>query len=285
MRYEFFFWDRRFFASAMVFSLVVLAVVVPAHAQDASKPADQSGQQSQTSAAGNVVKKPVEAFNLLDEKSIVFPDIAASTEPLSPGQKFELFVDNSISVHTVVWSALGAAVGQADNSPTGFGQGWDAYGKRFGSSLARQASGEFFGTFILASALHYDPRFFPDKDPTFGYAIKRSVKRVFVTRNDAGAQVVDIPGLVGPLLGEGLANVYWPDRNRTVGDTFFATAWTLPPRREEICCASTGRWFTGNSHTPARRRPPGSVKLEWDNDGGEEKNTVEDAARCFLSAS
>ena len=221
MRYEFFFWDRRFFASAMVFSLVVLAVVVPAHAQDASKPADQSGQQSQTSAAGNVVKKPVEAFNLLDEKSIVFPDIAASTEPLSPGQKFELFVDNSISVHTVVWSALGAAVGQADNSPTGFGQGWDAYGKRFGSSLARQASGEFFGTFILALALHYDPRFFPDKDPTFGYAIKRSVKRVFVTRNDAGAQVVDIPGLVGPLLGEGLANVYWPDRNRTVGDTFF----------------------------------------------------------------
>jgi hypothetical protein len=218
---EFFIGDRRFFASAIVFSLVVLAVVVPAHAQDASKPADQSGQQSQTSAAGNVVKKPVEAFNLLDEKSIVFPDIAASTEPLSPGQKFELFVDNSISVHTVVWSALGAAVGQADNSPTGFGQGWDAYGKRFGSSLARQASGEFFGTFILASALHYDPRFFPDKDPTFGYAIKRSVKRVFVTRNDAGASVVDIPGLVGPLLGEGLANVYWPDRNRTVGDTFF----------------------------------------------------------------
>ncbi len=177
-----------------------------------------------------MVKKPVDAFNLLDEKSIVFPDIAESTTPLTPNQKFELFVDNSISVHTIMWSALGSAVGQADNSPTGFGQGWDAYGKRFGSSMARGASAEFFGTFILASALHYDPRFFPDKDPTFGRALGYSISQVFVTRRDSGTRVVNVPGLVGPLLAEGLANVYWPDRNRTVGDTFFRYGLDLATR-------------------------------------------------------
>jgi hypothetical protein len=219
----------------MMLILTALVAVTSALGQDTSKPPEQGGQDNQkpTGPAGAIaegVKKPVDIFNLLDEKSIVFPDIAASTQPLTPSEKFELFVDNSISVHTIMWSALGSAVGQADDSPTGFGQGWDAYGKRFGSSMARGASSEFFGTFILASAMHYDPRFFPERDPSFGHAVAYSVKRVFVTRSDEGKRVVDIPGLVGPLLGEALANVYWPDRNRTVGDTFFRYGLDLATR-------------------------------------------------------
>jgi hypothetical protein len=218
-------WCERFFSLARfvvtALSLAVLAAVVPAHAQDTSKPPDQAGQENKKPSPAVVVQKPAEAVTLLDEKSIIFPDIAASNKPLTPGQKFELFVDNSISVHTVLYSALAAGVGQADNSPTGWGQGWDAYGKRFGGSMASNASGEFFGTFILASAMHYDPRFFPNKNPTFGQAVGHSVKRIFVTQTDAGKPVMDVPGLLGPLLAEGLANVYWPDRNRTVGDTFY----------------------------------------------------------------
>ena len=204
---------------AAICTVLLLASIAFAQgtSQDTSKPPDQNTQKP---SVGDVVKKPADAVTFLDEKSIIFPDIAASPEPLTPSQKFELFVDNSISVHTILYSALGAAVSQADNSPTGFGQGWDAYGKRFGSSMARSASAEFFGTFLLSSAMHYDPRFFPDRDPSFGEALGHSVKRIFVTHRDSGGQVADIPGLMGPLLAEGLANAYWPDRNRTVGDTF-----------------------------------------------------------------
>ncbi len=169
-------------------------------------------------------------YNLMQEKSLVFPDIASSTEPLSSGQKFELFVDNSISVHTVTWAMLGSAVGQADNSPTGFGQGWDAYASRFGSSMARQASNEFFGTFVLASALHEDPRFYPEIRPSFFHAVKYSVQRVFITRNDDGSDGTNWHGLVAPALAEGLANAYWPDRNRTVGDTFYRYGLDLATR-------------------------------------------------------
>ncbi len=163
----------------------------------------------------------VALYNLLQEKSIVFPDIAASTERFSTGQKFQLFVDNSISVHTVTWAVLGSSVGQSDDSPTGFGQGWDGYAKRFGSSMARQASSNFFGTFLLASALHQDPRFYPEVRPGFFHAVKYSVQRVFVTRNDDGRDIANWSGLAGPMMAEGLANIYWPDRNRTIGDTFF----------------------------------------------------------------
>jgi hypothetical protein len=217
----------------LVRMLVALAVIAfgqnaacgqetPSQATPPTSPqASQTGTPPANQPPTTPVKVPGAAvYNLLQEKSIVFPDIALSTERLSAGQKFQLFVDNSISVHTITWAMLGSAVGQADDSPTGYEQGWDGYAKRFGSSMGRQASGEFFGTFIIASALHEDPRFYPESNPTFFHAVKYSLQRLFVTRNDDGRDVTNWSGLVGPAMGEGLANVYWPDRNRTVGDTF-----------------------------------------------------------------
>jgi len=196
---------------------------------DQTKPQEQPSP-SNVGAAQNAAIKSVELFSLLEKKSIVFPDIAASTVALTPGQKFELFVDNSVSVHTFLWAAVGSLFGQAADSPTGFGVGGLGYPKRFGSSMARQASGEFFGTFVIASALHEDPRFFPEYNPTLKHSVKYSFRRLFVTRNDAGKDVTNMPGLLGPLLGEGLANVYWPDRNRTVGDTLFRYGLDLASR-------------------------------------------------------
>jgi hypothetical protein len=87
--------------------------------------------------------------------------------------------------------------------------------------MARQASSEFFGTFILASVLHEDPRFYAEIHPTFFHAVKYSFQHVFIMRSDDGRDVVAWSKLGGPLLAEGLANAYWPDRNRTVGDTLF----------------------------------------------------------------
>lgn len=163
---------------------------------------------------------PVALFVMLDKRSIVFPDIAADSARMSAGQKFELFVDNSISLHSLAGATLGAAIGQAADSPRGFGQGSDGYAKRFGALAARESSSNFFGTFLLAWALHQDPRFFPERDPTFGQSMKYSVQRLFVTRNDEGRDVANWSGLAGPLLSEGLANAYWPEQDRTVGQTF-----------------------------------------------------------------
>jgi len=215
----------------MVFGVIAFGLTTGAFAQETPKPETQTSKSSAGQASSATSKmQPVALYNLLEKKSIVFPDIASSTEPLSAGRKFELFVDNSVSVHTLSWAALGSAVGQADDSPTGFGQESGGYWKRVGSSMARQASSNFFGTFVLASALHQDPRFYPEVKPGLGHAAKYSVERVFVTRSDDGHDVVNWSGLAGPLLAEGLANVYWPDRNRSVGDTFLRFGLDLATR-------------------------------------------------------
>jgi len=218
----------------------------PSQAPERSKPAEQNRPEEKANQgqgktpeqptpsvaeqAANAAMKPVELFSLLERKSIVFPDIAASTAALSPGQKFELFLDNSIAVSSGVAATFGSLIGQAEDSPTGFGVSGTAYTKRLGSALARESSGNFFGVFVLASALHDDPRFFPERNPTLKQSVKYSFRSLFVSRNDQGQRVANLPGLLGPLLGEGLANVYWPDRNRTVGDTLFRYGLDLAVR-------------------------------------------------------
>ncbi len=210
----------------LCFGAMAIGLTAVSLAQETPKP--QEGNPPAQSVPSKI--RPVALYNLLEKKSIVFPDIALSTEPLSTGRKFELFVDNSLSVHTLTWAAVGSSFGQLENSPTGRGQGWDGYTKRFGSSMARQASSNFFGTFVLASALHEDPRFYPEIKPGLGHAMKYSGERVFVTRNDDGRDVVNWSGLAGPLLAEGLANVYWPEQNRSVGDTFLRYGLDLATR-------------------------------------------------------
>jgi hypothetical protein len=228
LRFPLFAW---IIVAVSAFSLIPLlsaqATSTPQTQTDASSSAQPPVDQT---TGPEVPPKPVAIYNLLQRKSIVFPNIATSTERLSVGQKFQLFIDNSVSVNAITWDLLGSAVSQADNSPTGFGQGWDAYGKRFGAGMARTASSEFFGTFVLASTLHQDPRFYAEINPRFFHAVKYSVQHVFIMRNDQGHEGIAWAGLGGPLMGEALANVYWPDRNRTVGDTLFRYGLDLASR-------------------------------------------------------
>lgn len=156
--------------------------------------------------------------DLLMRRSLFFPDLATTTKSLSTGDKFKLFVSDSISGAAIVGGAAGAGFAQALDTPAGYGQGGEGYAKRFGSIMARNASNQFFGSFLLASALHQDPRFFVKSNPTFKEAVVHSVRRVFITPTDAGGEAFNWSGLVGPLMGESLAITYMPEGSKGAGD-------------------------------------------------------------------
>jgi hypothetical protein len=167
--------------------------------------------------------KPIHAemafVQLLEKKSRVFPDLATSKKPFGSVDKFMLAANNSVSLATIGAALVGAAYGQAIDSPEGYGQGGEGYGKRFGSGMARAASDNLFGTFLIASVSHEDPRFYVRKGLSFGESAKYSAVRVFITRSDSGKQTVNLAGLLGPLAGETLANTYFPEGSRGVGST------------------------------------------------------------------
>ncbi len=152
-------------------------------------------------------------------RSLIFPDIATSPGPLTAPGKFKLFINQSISPPYVLAAALTSAMNQARDVPVGYGQGWDAYAGRFGATMARASSNSFFGTFLFAAVLHQDPRFFPHTNPTFWRTVKYSAQLIVTTRDDAGKWVFNCSGLMGPLTSEGLANLYLPSSEQTLGKT------------------------------------------------------------------
>ena len=86
--------------------------------------------------------------------------------------------------------------------------------------MARSASANLFGTFLIASVLHEDPRFYVKKHYTFKQSVKYAATRVVFTRSDSGERVVSFADLLGPLAGEALADTYYPEGNRDVSSTF-----------------------------------------------------------------
>src|SRR6267143_1466623 len=179
---------------------------------DAPVPKQENPAQKRENAIHSTI-------GILQRRSIFFPDIASSTGPLRPVQKFELFAGQSVAPSRLMSSAFGAAIGQAENSLPGYGQGMTGYGKRFGSSLATEASHHFFGSFLLASMLHDDPRYFVTMHGGVGHRIGYSLSRLVITRTDRGTQAVNWPGLLGPLFAETLANSYLPMKEQTGGRT------------------------------------------------------------------
>ena len=211
-------------------TLFLLCVFGAAQQQDHSGPMPDAPSVTKAQATpqgNNPMQSSAQFVSLLQRESLVFPNLATSTAPLSPEQKFKLFVNNSVSLSAFVASNLSAGVNQVHDRPEAYGEGVGGYGQRLGAAMARRASSQLFGTFLLASALHEDPRFFVRNDLDFGGSIKYAIRRVFVTRSDSGDGVVNWSGLLGIMGAEGLANAYYPDNCQTAGNTFSRIGYDL----------------------------------------------------------
>jgi hypothetical protein len=188
----------------------------PAGAGASSSSSKPDSPQPKQDASSSGAQGTTDRFiGYVTNRSFFFPDIASSPQALSPGGKFKIFVNQSISPAYILAAATSAAFNQATNTPGSTGQGWDAYGTRVGYSMARASSTSFFGTFLFASILRQDPRFFPESHPSLGRAVKYSAKRLVITRNDKGNDVFNTSGLLGPLAAETLANAYLPVSEQT----------------------------------------------------------------------
>ena len=159
-------------------------------------------------------------LRIISRRSFFYPELATRPGPLSAKEKFELFLTESISPPRILSAAADAGISQARNSLSGYGQGSEGYGLRFGSEMATGASSHFFGTFLVPSMLHQDPRYFVRGTGSFAQRVGYALRRTVLTRSDSGKEVFNWSGLLGPLAGEGVANTYLPAAEQTPGKTF-----------------------------------------------------------------
>src|SRR5437879_1702266 len=199
-----------------VFALLV-AVAATAAGQQEPKPKDlpDAPAPKQENASQKRDNRFHATVEIISRPSIFFPNIATTAGPLNTKQKFELFAGLSVAPSRFLSSAAGAGIGQAENSLPGYGQEMGGYGKRFGSSMATAASNNFFGTFVIASLLRRDPRYFVTLHGGAGRRIGYALSRIVVSRTDEGRDGANWPGILGPLVAETLANSYLPVKEQT----------------------------------------------------------------------
>jgi hypothetical protein len=133
---------------------------------------------------------------------------------LTSREKFNLFTDSSFDRFTLISAAFDAGINQATNTPEGYGQGGEAFGKRYGVALGDKIASDFFKIYAFPSLFHTDPRYFQLGTGTGGHRIGYAISRAFVTRKDSGGNTINMAEILGTGASAGLVNAYYEDRDR-----------------------------------------------------------------------
>jgi hypothetical protein len=145
--------------------------------------------------------------------------------PLTIHEKFIFSLHESFDPSAHLVNAFQAGLQQAFDSQPHYGEGWNAYGKRFAASEGDQVTGSILIYGVLPSLLHEDPRYFRRSR---GSAISRmwyAANRTFVTRRDNGTNGFNNSEMFGQLISCGISTSYYPAQDRTVGRV--ASNWAV----------------------------------------------------------
>ena len=135
---------------------------------------------------------------------------------LSTGKKFKLATAGVFDYFTYPFIGSLAAIGQMNNSPKSWGQGWGAYGKRYGASFADNGIGTYMTTAVFPSILREDPRYYQRGEGRFAHRAFYSISRLFVTRTDSRHTRFNFSEIVGNAVAGGISNIYHPPEDRTL---------------------------------------------------------------------
>ena len=140
--------------------------------------------------------------------------------PLSSGQKFRLAFRGAVDPFEFVMAGIDAGFSQARNGFSGYGQGAQGYGKRFGASYVDSFDSAMLGNALLPSLLHQDPRYFRKGTGSFAGRFLYAVSTVARCKSDKGKWVPNYSDIVGELAAGGISNLYYPSANRGAELTF-----------------------------------------------------------------
>ena len=141
--------------------------------------------------------------------------MAQAAVPLDLKNKLSFHAESIYSPWSVAGSAAYAGILQGIGTPEEWGQGTDAYGKRFGSTIACSAIHSVLA-FGLDSALHQDPRYFRSVSTGFWRRTAHALRGTILTRTDRGGETLSSWRLGSAYGTAFLSNQWYPDRLNTV---------------------------------------------------------------------
>jgi hypothetical protein len=156
------------------------------------------------------------AFGILPNYSVSYIWNAA---PMTPKLKFKLAYRAFTDPVTFLTVAAVAGVEQSHKTFPGYGQGFEGYAKRYGSTYADTVTGSLLGHALLPVVFHQDPRYFYQGSGTVRSRILHAMESTFVSRGDNGRPMPNYSEVLGSFAAAGISNLYRAPSDRHAGLT------------------------------------------------------------------
>lgn len=146
---------------------------------------------------------------------------------LTAGEKFHLFVSDTVNPFSFVESAFNAGLAQMSDDDPQWGQGMKGYGRRYAADLADNASDEFFTTFLYPAIFRQDPRYYRVAHGPVRKRVLHAFNHVFVAHSDSGHMMFNYSEWLGTVSSQALGNVYHPGNEPGLRPLGRAVAWSV----------------------------------------------------------
>jgi hypothetical protein len=124
-----------------------------------------------------------------------------------------------------------SAITVGADSHSAYGPGLKGFGKTVGVSLSQDATGQFFGAFLIPSLAHQDTRYLRMPNAKLSKRILYSVSRTVIGRRDDGTSMPNYATLLTYPIGAVIANQYVPGIASDASSTLvrIATGYATDP--------------------------------------------------------
>jgi len=199
-----------------------VALVAPATIRPVTLPCAKSVEPFDVDDYNGPFNQLVGQFSQkVDRVTVHAPRHHTSLKPcsLSAGEKFRLFVDDSIDPVNFIGATWDAGLAQANRDDRAFGQGAEVYVKRYSAAVADNATGDFFGIFLYPAIFHQDPRYYRVGHGTVESRLGHALEHRFVTVGDSGNRMFNYSEWFSTVSSKLVTNLYHPGNPRGFGPT------------------------------------------------------------------
>ena len=169
---------------------------------------------AQQDAANRVAQAPTASPGIVDHV-LDWVGPIPSTSPARP-EKFSEFVLSTVGPVAIFGEAAGAGLGQWDNAPKEWGQGWGAYGKRFASNMAYNGVRQSI-TYAGSLAFGEDTRYVSSTASGIWPRTRHALVTTFTARHANGNVSFSISSTAGVIGAAAIQSTWGPDSWKGIG--------------------------------------------------------------------
>jgi hypothetical protein len=163
--------------------------------------------QAQTNAAAQQTANPVPCINENPLQIVVNDE---NRQPLTSRQKGVLAIRDVTNPFNLLINGAEAGIGAGANAHSPYGPGLKGFGRLLGYQLLQDAQGEFFGTYLIPSLVHEDPRYRRMQNASVKRRIFHALARTVVAQHDDGRPMLNYATLLTYPISAELSNLYVP---------------------------------------------------------------------------